>query len=400
MAKKKSKEQFIQELYLIMPEVELVGEYTNVNEKTSFKCLLHDCEFEAYPINMLHGHTGCKQCGTEKYIKARSKSQEQFVKDVEKVNPNIEVIGQYVNAKTKVLVRCKIDGYTWNADPRKIMRGSQCSVCLNRIVITGINDVATTRPDLIQYFKHKEEAYVYASGSEKYIDVVCPKCGYEDNIRVANLSRFGFACNGCYENKYGHKRVPYGYWNEDTMQEYLDENYHGYKLLDVQKPNEDDCKYLKVFIKCPNENHPPYWAYWKNITSGYTCLLCYTEDSMSKGERAAELIFKKYNYTYEPQKRFDDCCDKYTLPFDFYLPEYNLIVEIMGEQHEHPVEYFGGQESFETCVYHDRIKRDYLKSNNIHCLDIWYYEFDKMEILILDKIQDILNNTKLIQNTE
>jgi very-short-patch-repair endonuclease len=112
---------------------------------------------------------------------------------------------------------------------------------------------------------------------------------------------------------------------------------------------------------------------------------------MSNGERAAEMIFKKYHYIYEPQKRFNDCFDKYTLPFDFYLPEYNLIVEIMGEQHEHPIDYFGGQEKFEIQVRHDKMKRDYLKQNNIHCLDIWYYEFDQMESIILNKIQEIIN---------
>lgn len=116
---------------------------------------------------------------------------------------------------------------------------------------------------------------------------------------------------------------------------------------------------------------------------------------MSKGEQIAELIFKKYNYVYEQQKRFDGCRDKYTLPFDFYLSEYNLVVEIMGEQHEHPVKVFGGEEKFKIQVLHDKMKRDYLKQNNIHCLDIWYYDFNKMETLILNKIQEILNNTKL-----
>ena len=116
---------------------------------------------------------------------------------------------------------------------------------------------------------------------------------------------------------------------------------------------------------------------------------------MSRGERASEQVFKKYNYTYETQKRFDDCRDKYTLPFDFYLPDYNLIIEIMGEQHEHPIDHFGGKEAFEKCIMHDKIKRDYLKLHNIDILDIWYYEFDKMEELIINKIQSILNNPTL-----
>ena len=292
---------------------------------------------------------------------------------------------------TKILVRCLVDKYEWNADPRKLMRGCGCSVCSNKIVIKGVNDIATTRPDLIKYFKYKDDGYKYVSGSEKYIDIICPECGHECSIRICNLSRFGFSCGGCYENKYGHKRAPYGYWNQNTMQQYLEENYYGYKLLDIQTPNDDDCKYLKALIKCPNEKHQPYWAYWTNILSGYQCLRCYTEDSMSNGERIAESIFKKYNYSYEPQKRFDACRDKYTLPFDFYLPDYNLIVEIMGEQHEHPVDMFGGKEKFDKQILHDNMKRNYLKQNNIHCLDIWYYEFNKMEELILNKINSILN---------
>ncbi len=394
MSKRKTQEESEKEVSLASPNTKVIGKYININTKIQFKCLIHDFEFDAFPQNVLRGH-GCRKCGNEKQSKKQTKSHDKFIKDIMKINPNIEVIGQYVNMDTKVQVQCLIDGYIWNADPRKLYRGIQCAVCSNRKVIEGINDINTTRPDLVQYFKNKNEATHYTSGSEKIIDVICPECGYEDTIKIENLSRFGFSCNGCHEKKYGRKRVPYGYWNKDTMQQYLDENRNGYKLLDIKTQSDDGSSTLKVFIKCPNEKHPPYWAYWQNITSGYMCFLCYIESSMSKGERASEQVFKKYNYTYETQKRFDDCRDKYTLPFDFYLPDYNLIIEIMGEQHEHPIDHFGGKEAFEKCIMHDKIKRDYLKLHNIDILDIWYYEFDKMEELIINKIKSILNNPTL-----
>lgn len=394
MNKRKTQEEFEKEVSLASPNIKVIGKYININTKIQFKCLIHDFEFDAFPQNVLRGH-GCRKCGNEKQSKKQTKSHDKFIKDIIKINPNIEVIGQYVNMDTKVQVQCLIDGYIWNADPRKLYRGVQCAVCSNRKVIEGINDINTTRPDLVQYFKNKNEATHYTSGSEKIIDVICPECGYEDTIKIKNLSRFGFSCNGCYEKKYGRKRVPYGYWNKNTMQQYLNENRSGYKLLDIKTQSDDGSSILKVFVKCPNEKHPPYWAYWQNITSGYMCFLCYIESSMSKGERAAEQVFKKYNYTYETQKRFDDCRDKYTLPFDFYLSDYNLIIEIMGEQHEHPIDYFGGKEAFKKCIIHDKIKRDYLKSHNIDILDIWYYEFDKMEELITNKIKSILNNPTL-----
>ena len=394
MNKRKTQEEFEKEVSLASPNIKVIGKYININTKIQFKCLIHDFEFDAFPQNVLRGH-GCRKCGNEKQSKKQTKSHDKFIKDIIKINPNIEVIGQYVNMDTKVQVQCLIDGYIWNADPRKLYRGVQCAVCSNRKVIEGINDINTTRPDLVQYFKNKNEATHYTSGSEKIIDVICPECGYEDTIKIENLSRFGFSCNGCYEKKYGRKRVPYGYWNKNTMQQYLNENRSGYKLLDIKTQSDDGSSILKVFVKCQNEKHPPYWAYWQNITSGYMCFLCYIESSMSKGERAAEQVFKKYNYTYETQKRFDDCRDKYTLPFDFYLSDYNLIIEIMGEQHEHPIDYFGGKEAFKKCIIHDKIKRDYLKSHNIDILDIWYYEFDKMEELITNKIKSILNNPTL-----
>lgn len=395
MAKRKTQEEFEKELSLVLPSIKVLGKYINTNTKIHCKCLIHDYEFDAFPLNMLRGH-GCRKCGNEKQSKKQTKSHEQFVADVKKVNSNIEIVGKYINMDTKICVKCLVDGYIWDADPRKLMRGSQCAVCTNRKVMVGVNDIATTRPDIVKYFKNKDEAKKYTSGSEKMINVVCPECGYEDKIRIGNLSRFGFACNGCYENKYGRKRVSHGYWNQDTMSEYLKENYPGYKLLGIQTSSNSESGCLKAFIKCPNDNHEPYWAYWTNIISGYTCFLCHLEDAMSHGERMAESIFQKHNIKFESQKRFDDCRDKYTLPFDFYLPDYNLIVEIMGEQHERPVEYFGGEEAFIKCVAHDKIKRNYLKSNNIDILDVWYYEFDNMEKLILAKIQQILNNTKLI----
>ena len=386
MKPRKTHEEFENELSLVLPDIKVIDRYINMNTKIRFKCLIHDVEFSAFPQNMLRGH-GCRKCGNDKQSKVQTKDHNVFIEDLYRVNNNIEVIGRYVNMDTKINVKCVIDGYQWYADPRKLMRGCKCPVCTNRIVMIGVNDIATMRPDLVKYFKNKDDAFKYTCGSGKFVDVVCTECGHEDNVKVCDLSRYGFSCSGCYEIKYGRKRVPYGYWNKDTMIDYLDKNYDGYKLLDIKEASDNS--YLKALVKCPNDSHEPYWAYWTNITTGYKCSLCHLEDSMSKGERNAELIFKNNNIKFCKQKRFDDCKDKHTLPFDFYLPDYNLIVEIMGEQHEHPVEYFGGNDAFNKCVYHDKIKRDYLRVNNIHCLDIWYYDFDNMEKLIINKITEI-----------
>lgn len=115
----------------------------------------------------------------------------------------------------------------------------------------------------------------------------------------------------------------------------------------------------------------------------------------SRGELNVEkyLIENKINYI--PQKRFDDCRDKKPLPFDFYLPKYNLIIEVMGLQHEKIVEYFGGEDGYIYRQEHDRRKREYAKQNNINLLEIWHYDIDNIESILMQKINEIKNNLKL-----
>ena len=71
------------------------------------------------------------------------------------------------------------------------------------------------------------------------------------------------------------------------------------------------------------------------------------------------------------------------LRFDFYLPEYNTVIEYDGEQHFKPVERFGGEKAFKTVQLHDNTKTKYCEDNDIRLLRISYK--DK------NNIQEILN---------
>ena len=84
---------------------------------------------------------------------------------------------------------------------------------------------------------------------------------------------------------------------------------------------------------------------------------------------------------------------KRQLSYDFYLPDYNLLIEYQGLQHEKPIEWFGGKKHFEIQQEHDKRKREYAEKNNIELLEIWYWEFDNIEN-ILDKKLNINSNRK------
>jgi DNA-directed RNA polymerase subunit RPC12/RpoP len=106
----------------------------------------------------------------------------------------------------------------------------------------------------------------------------------------------------------------------------------------------------------------------------------------SKGEESIAKYLEEHNIVFIRQMKFDECSDKRPLPFDFYLPYYNMLIEYNGEQHYRPIEYWGGNEKFEYIKYHDDIKLDYAINNNINLLVIKYTEDGNIEQILKNKL--------------
>jgi len=96
-----------------------------------------------------------------------------------------------------------------------------------------------------------------------------------------------------------------------------------------------------------------------------------TENAGSLGERRIEAYLKNREIKYEREKTFPGCVNKRNLRFDFYLPDYNLIIEFDGDQHNKFTENFG-MDSFLNTQINDDIKNEYCKDNNIHLERIEY----------------------------
>ena len=59
----------------------------------------------------------------------KRKTNEEFISEMKNINPNIEILSEYINNKTKVKCRCLICGYIWFAEPRKLLEGRGCPKC-------------------------------------------------------------------------------------------------------------------------------------------------------------------------------------------------------------------------------------------------------------------------------
>lgn len=228
------------------------------------KCKKDGYEWYAKPNNILNGR-GCPRCAKkERY------THKDYIVKVKDINDNIEVIGNYVNARTPILHRCKIDNYEWYATPDNILHGCGCPKCAGNL-----------KYEHEEYVKKLSEINVDIEVVELYVDALTPI---------------------------------------------------------LHRCKTDGCEWL---------------ARPSAILYGGGCPRC----SVSKGEKAIASWLDEKGILYEPQKKFDNCKNVLSLPFDFYLPDYNILIEYNGKQHYEPIKYFGGQKTFDNQVLRDNIKK-------------------------------------------
>jgi hypothetical protein len=106
------------------------------------------------------------------------------------------------------------------------------------------------------------------------IDILFP-CGHSDKRSFGSFKNKEKLCTSCISKSKG--RVPRGSWNLDTMNKYCSSNKTGYLVLDLKQMHLPYQNQLWALVKCPNDNHPSYWAWWNNIKKGYLCDACYIE---------------------------------------------------------------------------------------------------------------------------
>lgn len=130
---------------------------------------------------------------------ATRKTHEQYVSEVSQIHPNIEVIEEYCNRHTKILHRCKLDGYTWKARPGHILDGHGCPVCVGLIIGPAPeykNSIWAS--DYKEYFsKYLTEEQMktnFPHSDHRILNVPCPDCGRTKDISPEMLIRGSFGC--------------------------------------------------------------------------------------------------------------------------------------------------------------------------------------------------------------
>lgn len=352
--KRKTHNEYVEELALKNPNIEVLGTYVNVATPILHKCRKDGYEWFAKPNNILNGY-GCPVCGGN--IK---KTHIKYVEDVRTINNNIEVVGTYKNAKTAILHRCKLDNYEWYAKPNNILTGKGCPKCsgtMKKLHSEYIREVSIVNPNI--------------EVIGQYINAKIPikhRCKTHNVVweTAPNSILNGYGCYMCGNQKIGDKL-------RKDREQYVEE------LKTINKNIIVLGSYINANVpilhKCLLDGNE-WFASPSNILQGCGCPQC----NESRGEKGIRNWLEKNKIDFVQQKKFIDCCDKKPLPFDFYLPTYNVAIEYDGKQHYEPIQFFGGDKSFRIRVKHDKIKDDYCSKNSIRLLRIPYYQNTESEL--------------------
>lgn len=113
----------------------------------------------------------------------------------------------------------------------------------------------------------------------------------------------------------------------------------------------------------------------------------------SRGELEIIKVLQKYNIKFEQEKIFKDFHYNENLKshprFDFYLPDYNIIIEFDGAQHFNESFGYLSHLSLEERQSRDKQKNLYCKENNLKMIRIPYTMLGKITINDIIKGDDL-----------
>lgn len=335
------------------------------------KCLKHDHIFEIAKSDYKKG-SGCKKCSVER----RTLSKEQVVIEFEdNLKQNEKLIKVYQKQDSRgfnewwATLYCDKHGeFDIRRDNHRM--GDGCYFCRNKkISQSKILPLEHVKLEFQENLNKGEKLItVYRNNNEWYGLVNCSKHG-DFNIRRTVILRGG-GCPKCGIEKRS--------LSKELVEKEFKDNLNLNETLNKVYQEKDIKGHNIWWAELNCSKHGNFDIRRDNYRAGQGCPRC----KASKGENKIREWLNNHNVCFKEQYKFTDCMNINLLPFDFYIPSLNLVIEYQGEQHYHSIDFFGGSKRLEDQQKRDNIKREYCKNNNIRLLEIPYTEYDNIEDIL------------------
>ncbi len=340
-------------------------DYQGNSKKIEIICPKHG-PFLQVPAAHIRLGQGCPKCAAEKISSLKLGTLDKFLRDAKKVHGNTYDYSKvdYKGNQEKVEIICPIHGSFLQSPNNHISKGRGCPKCKGG-VRSNTEDFINKSKE-IHGNKYDYSLVDYKNNSD-YVKIICPTHGVFSQSPASHLR--GRGCPDCGMESKIEKLVRK---DSDFIERANQVHNNKYDYSDVDYRNA----LTKVEIIC--SIHGPFLQTPGSHLAGNGCPIC----RESKGEMLVQEILEKNSIESIRQKIFLDCTNKLKgksckkLPFDFYLPKINAIIEYDGQQHYIPV---WGEETFKNLQRLDKIRNQYCKKNGIKLIRI-PYTMNKEEI--------------------
>ena len=322
--------------------------YKSTKDKLHAYCNIHHVDVYQSWYNLNRGKLGCKKCRYQKVSNTLSHNNDWYREKLQ--GHNIINLDDYVKKDIKINHKCLKCNNTFLASPVSVLKSFNCPYC-------GVLTLFTK--DCIQYHINNSLGTDYvlqdnAKSVADYVTLLHTKCGNTYKVKLNNALS-GSGCPTCNGNL---KKTTKQYIQEckETGQDLPIEDYKNNKIRIKHK-----CSKGHIYEQTPDMHIGKYKQ---------GCPIC----NESHGERFIRNYLDKNHIEYIPQKKFNDLKDKTYLSYDFYLPDYNMLIEYQGIQHYESINIKGSGKysNLKKQQYHDNLKREYAKNNGYKLLELKY----------------------------
>lgn len=294
---------FKERLAEVNPNVTVLGEYVGSRVSISCRCNVCGGNIHTRPDRLLKG-SRCRHCAAVKY------DTKSFKEKMSSVNPNITILGEYVNSDTHIECVCNICGTTWSPTAHSLLSGCGCNNCA-----TQRRRTARLKYDRDSFINKIKEAnpYIDVLGEYKnmrtHIHCKCILCGKEWDPVPSSLLH-GRGCNNCSKLKY------------DTR-----------SFIHIMKSINRNIIILGEYVKadegilcrcniCGNEWNPLP----RVLLVGGGCPKCYhTQTSF-----AEQFVYESLKQVFGESEVYNRNRGAIGKELDIYIPKANFAVELCG----------------------------------------------------------------------
>lgn len=317
----------------------------------------------------------------------KRKTHEEFVNEVYHNRGNIYIFhSEYINAKTKIDVECKLCGKRYMADPRQLLKNITvvgCKYCSHSIITPRNKGYKLPKKyttdsfgKIVSSLTNREyELLGEYTGIKKKTTMKHLKCGNIYEVTPDHFIHEKTRCPICF----GNLKKTTSRFKKEVHDLVADE----YTVIGKYKTARE-----KIKIKHNACGHI-YNVIPDSFLRGSRCPRCFK----SKGELKIFEYLEKNNVQFLEEYTFDNLLSDLGNPlrFDFAIFKDNILIQLI--EYDGELHYNEEYSNYKTLKLHDNRKDQYCNENNISLTRIPYWEFDNIN-KILD--EEILFSRKMV----